>query len=248
MKVLAGKTVLITGASRGIGKATAIAFAKAGADIGFTHLAGASKVQSLEKELQELGVRAKAYQSDASSLEASIQLVETFLQDFSKLDILINNAGIIRDAFLVRMTEAQFDDVIANNLKSVFNLCKASVKEFMKRRSGSIINLSSYVAQRGNPLQTNYAASKGGIISFTKALALELAPRNVRVNAIAPGFIETEMTASLNPKVLEQYVKNIPLGRSGTAQEVADLAVFLASDQSAYITGQVIAINGGLYT
>lgn len=248
MKVLAGKTVLITGASKGIGRAMAVAFADAGANVGFTYLHSVEKAQRLQQELQEQGIQTKAYQSNASNFESSTGLIATFLQDFSHLDILVNNAGVTRDNFLRRMTESQFDEVIANNLKSVFNLCKASVAEFMKRRSGSIINISSVVGQRGNAVQTNYAASKAGIIGFTKALALELGPRNIRVNAIAPGFIETEMTATLNAKVLEDWKKSIPLRRPGTAREVADLAVFLASDQSTYITGQVIAINGGLYT
>ena len=248
MQVLEGKTVLITGASRGIGRAIAVAFAKAGADVGFTYLHSVEKAESLQHELEGLGIQTKAYQSDASDFKASNELITNFLQDFSKLDILINNAGIMRDSFLGRMTEAQFDEVIANNLKSVFNLCKASVTKFMKQRSGSIINISSIIGQRGNAVQTNYAASKAGIIGFSKALALELGPRNVRVNAIAPGFMETDMTAQLNPKVIEEWKKSIPLRRPGTAQDVANLALFLASDQSNYITGQVIAINGGLYT
>ncbi len=248
MKILEGKKALITGASKGIGRAIAIAFAEAGASVGFTYLHSVDKAKELESELTLKGIKAKAYQSNACDFEANQKLMQAFLEDFGKVDSLINNAGITRDNFLKRMTEQQFDEVITNNLKSVFNLSKASVGTFMQQRSGTIINISSVVGQRGNAVQSNYAASKAGIIGFGKALALELGPRNIRVNTIAPGFIETEMTEKLNEKVIAEWKKSIPLRRAGKASEVADLAVFLASDQSTYITGQVLAINGGLYT
>jgi len=248
MKLLSGKVALITGASRGIGKGIAQAFANNGAQVAFTFLSSPEKGKILEDELIAMGVKAKGYRSDAGDFKAAEELVNMVCADFGTIDILVNNAGITRDTLLMRMSEQAWDEVINANLKSVFNLCKAVQKPMLKQRKGSIINLSSVVGIKGNAGQANYAASKAGIIGFTKSVALELGSRNIRSNAIAPGFIETEMTASLDPKVVQTWRDSVPLKRGGTAEDVANLALFLASDQSAYITGQVINVCGGMLT
>jgi len=248
MNLLEGKTALITGASKGIGRSIALKFAQQGANIGFTYLSSVEKGEALVKELEAFGIKAKGYRSDAADFAAAEQLITDFTAEFGKLDILVNNAGITKDGLLMRMSEEQFDDVIRVNLKSVFNLTKAAIKVMMKQKYGSIINMSSVVGVRGNAGQTNYAASKAGIIGFTKSVALELGARNIRANVVAPGFIATEMTEKLDAKVLEEWIAGIPLKRAGTADEVADLCVFLGSDMSSYITGQTIEINGGLNT
>lgn len=248
MKLLEGKNVLVTGASKGIGRAIALRCAQQGANVGFTYLSSVEQGQALEAELSALGVKAKGFRSDASDFQAAEQLVADFLKEFPTLDALINNAGITKDTLLMRMSEEQFDDVIRVNLKSVFNLTKAATRALMKQRSGSIVNMSSVVGVRGNAGQANYAASKAGIIGFSKSVALELGSRNVRCNVVAPGFIETEMTGKLDPTVVQGWLEGIPMKRAGKADEVADLCVFLASDMSTYITGQVLEINGGMNT
>ena len=248
MKLLEGKNALITGGSRGIGRSIALKYAEQGANVGFTFLSSVEKAQALEEELKAFGVQAKGFQSDASNFEAAEQLIKDFTTEFGSLDVLVNNAGITRDGLLMRMSEEQFDAVINTNLKSIFNLTKASCRTFMKQKQGSIVNMSSVVGVRGNAGQANYAASKAGIIGFTKSVALELGSRNIRANVVAPGFIETEMTAALDPKALEEWAKQIPMKRGGQADEVADLTVFLGSDMSTYITGQVLEINGGMNT
>lgn len=246
MKLLEGKKTLITGASKGIGRAIALRFAAQGAEVAFTYLSSVEKGQALEQELQALGVKAKGYRSDASDFKEAENLITQVIADFGGLDILINNAGITKDNLLMRMSEEQWDSIMTTNLKSVFNLTKAAIRQMMKQKNGSIINLTSVVGIRGNAGQANYAASKAGIIGFTKSVALELGSRNIRSNAIAPGFIETEMTSELSNK--EEWLKNIPLQRGGTADEVADCAVFLGSDMAKYITGQVIQVDGGMLT
>ncbi|MCS6833086.1 MAG: 3-oxoacyl-[acyl-carrier-protein] reductase [Flammeovirgaceae bacterium] len=248
MKLLEGKNALITGASKGIGRAIALKFAEHGANVAFTYLSSVEQGKALEAELMAKGIKAVGFRSDASNYAAAEQLIKEYSEQFPTLDILVNNAGITKDGLLLRMSEEQFDSVINVNLKSVFNLTKAAAKIFMKQRSGSIINMSSVVGVRGNAGQANYAASKAGIIGFTKSVALELGSRNVRANVIAPGFIETEMTGKLDPKVVEEWNKSIPMQRPGKAEEVADLCVFLGSHMSSYITGQVIEINGGMNT
>jgi len=248
MNLLKDKTALITGASRGIGRAIAVKFAENGANIAFTFLSSVEKGQALEKELGDLGVKAKGYKSDASQFEAAEKLISDVINDFGSLDVLVNNAGITRDNLLMRINEAQWDEVIDVNLKSVFNTVKAATRNFMKQRSGSIINLTSVVGLKGNPGQANYAASKAGIVGFTKSVALELGSRNIRANAIAPGFIETEMTENLDEKTIQSWREGIPLKRGGTPQDVAACALFLASDLSSYVTGQVIQVDGGMLT
>lgn len=248
MKLLEGKTALITGASRGIGRGIALKFAENGANIAFTYLSSIEKGLALEKELEAFGIKAKGYQSDAADFKAAEELVNAVISDFGTVDVLVNNAGITRDTLLMRMSEQQWDEVMNANLKSVFNLTKAITKPMLKQRKGSIINMSSVVGIKGNAGQSNYAASKAGIIGFTKSIALELGSRNIRSNAIAPGFIETEMTAALDPKVVEGWRESIPLKRGGTADDVANATVFLASDMSTYITGQVINVCGGMLT
>ena len=248
MKLLQGKVALITGASRGIGRGIALKFAEQGSNIAFTYLSSVEKGQALEKELEAFGIKAKGYRSDAADFKAAEELVNSVVTDFGTVDILVNNAGITRDTLLMRMSEQQWDEVMNANLKSVFNLTKAVQKPMLKQRNGSIINMSSVVGIKGNAGQSNYAASKAGIIGFTKSVALELGSRNIRSNAIAPGFIETEMTDALDPKVVEGWRANIPLKRGGTADDVANATVFLASDMSAYITGQVINVCGGMLT
>lgn len=248
MKLLEGKTALITGASRGIGRGIALKFAEHGANIAFTYLSSIEKGLELEKELEAFGIKAKGYQSDAADFKAAEELVNAVISDFGTVDVLVNNAGITRDTLLMRMSEQQWDEVMNANLKSVFNLTKAITKPMLKQRKGSIINMSSVVGIKGNAGQSNYAASKAGIIGFTKSIALELGSRNIRSNAIAPGFIETEMTAALDQKVVEGWRESIPLKRGGTADDVANATVFLASDMSTYITGQVINVCGGMLT
>lgn len=248
MKLLQNKTVLITGASRGIGKGIATVFAEHGANVVFTYSSSVDAANALETELQALGVQAKGYQSNAADFEQAQELVENILADFSTIDVLINNAGITKDNLLMRISEEDFDKVIEVNLKSVFNLTKAVQRTMLKQRYGSIINMSSVVGVKGNAGQSNYAASKAGIIGFSKSIALELGSRNIRCNVIAPGFIETEMTAKLSEEVVAGWRAGIPLKRGGTPNDVANACVFLASDLSSYITGQVINVDGGMLT
>jgi len=248
MKLLEGKTGLITGAARGIGRAIAIAYAKEGANIAFTDMADDENFKSLEKELNAMGVKAKGYVSDASNFESSQKMVDDIATDFGKIDILINNAGITRDTLLMRMTEEQWDLVIRVNLKSVFNLTKAVQKYMLKQKNGSIINMSSVVGVSGNAGQANYSASKAGIIGFTKSVARELGSRNIRCNAIAPGFIITEMTHKLPDEVREEWIKKIPLHRGGTPDDVANVCIFLGSELSSYVSGQVINVCGAMNT
>jgi 3-oxoacyl-[acyl-carrier protein] reductase len=248
MKLLQGKVAIITGATRGIGRGMAIKFAEQGCNVAFTYLSSVEKAQALEKELTAFGVIAKGYQSDAAVFSEAEKLVEQVVKEFGTVDVLVNNAGITRDTLLMRMTEQQWDEVINANLKSVFNLTKAVQKPMLKQRKGSIVNLSSVVGVKGNAGQANYSASKAGIIGFTKSVALELGSRNIRSNAIAPGFIETEMTGALDEKVVQSWRDGIPLKRGGTSEDVANLALFLASDMSAYITGQCINVCGGMLT
>ncbi len=248
MQLLKGKNALITGGSKGIGKAIVKRFAEYGANVGFTFLSSPEGAKEVEKEAGSFGTKIKSYQSDASDFDSAQALIEHYSSDFGSLDIIINNAGITKDNLLMRMSEEEFDKVIKVNLNSIFNLTKAATKTLMKQRSGSIVNMSSVVGVRGNAGQANYAASKAGIIGFTKSVALELGSRNIRANVIAPGFIETEMTGKLDEKVVDEWKKSIPLKRAGSSEEVADLAAFLGSDLSQYITGQVVEINGGMNT
>jgi 3-oxoacyl-[acyl-carrier protein] reductase len=248
MKLLEGKVALITGASRGIGRGIALRFAEQGANVAFTYLSSVEKGEALAKELEAYGVKAKGYRSDAADFKAAEELVNNVVADFGTVDILVNNAGITRDTLLMRMTEQQWDEVMNANLKSVFNLTKAVQKPMLKQRKGSIINMSSVVGVKGNAGQSNYAASKAGIIGFTKSVALELGSRNIRSNAIAPGFIETEMTDVLDPKVVQGWRDTIPLKRGGSVDDIANATIFLASDMSAYITGQVMNVCGGMLT
>ncbi|MFZ4739567.1 MAG: 3-oxoacyl-[acyl-carrier-protein] reductase [Bacteroidales bacterium] len=248
MKLLEGKTALITGASRGIGKAIAITFANNGANVAFSDLVYDENAQKLEIELNAIGIKAKAYASNAASFEAAEKLITDVAADFGQIDILVNNAGITRDGLLMRMSENDWDLVMNVNLKSVFNLSKAVQKVMLKQRFGSIINMSSVVGRSGNPGQSNYSASKAGIIGFTKSIAQELGSRNIRCNAVAPGFIETEMTAQLPPEIKETWIKDIPLKRTGKPEDVANLCLFLASDLSSYISGQVINVCGAMNT
>lgn len=248
MTLLQGKTALITGASRGIGRGIAEIFAKNGAAVAFTFSSSEEAARELEKELQAHGVKAKGYKSDASDFEHSQKLADAVVADFGSIDILINNAGITKDNLLMRISEDDFDKVIAVNLKSVFNLTKAVQRTMLKQRSGSIINMSSVVGIKGNAGQSNYAASKAGIIGFSKSVALELGSRNIRCNVIAPGFIETEMTAKLDEKTVQGWRDSIPLKRGGTPEDVANACLFLASDLSAYISGQVLQVDGGMLT
>lgn len=240
--------VVITGGSRGIGKGIALAFAKKGANIAFTYSSSSSSASNLEKQLNSYGIKAKSYKSDASSYNESIDLVNKISTDFDSIDVLINNAGITKDNLLMRISEEDFDNVINVNLKSVFNMTKAVQKKMLKQRKGSIINMSSVVGVKGNAGQSNYAASKAGIIGFSKSIALELGSRNIRTNVIAPGFIETEMTEKLPEETIKQWRNGIPLKRGGTVEDVANLCLFLASDSSSYITGQVINVDGGMLT
>lgn len=246
MKLLDDKIVLITGASRGIGKAIAEECINQGAKVAFTYLSSEDKARALEQKLATKGGVAKGFKSDASDFEQAQKLVEQVVEEFGTVDVLVNNAGITRDTLLMRMSEQQWDDVINTNLKSAFNLTKAVQRPMLKARKGSIVNMSSVVGVSGNSGQANYAASKAGLIGFTKSVAQELGSRSIRCNAIAPGFIETEMTESLDPKVVEEWRTSIPLKRGGTPQDVANLTVFLGSDMSNYITGQTINVCGGM--
>lgn len=248
MKLLENKTALITGATRGIGKGIAEVFAKQGANIAFTYSSSVDAAKALEKELISFGVKAKGYQSNAANFEAAQELAKNVLEEFGSIDILVNNAGITKDNLLLRITEEDFDKVIEVNLKSVFNLTKAVIRPMMKQRKGSIINMSSVVGVKGNAGQTNYAASKAGIIGFTKSVALELGSRNIRCNAIAPGFIETEMTAALPEETVKEWRESIPLKRGGHPEDIANACVFFASDMSDYITGQTLNVDGGMLT
>lgn len=246
MKLLQGKVALVTGASKGIGKKIAQKFAEQGAHVAFTYLSSVEQGLALEKELSTAGTKVKGYRSDASDYAAAEQLVAAIVDDFGSIDIVVNNAGITKDGLLMRMSEEQWDQVMTVNLKSVFNVTKAASKTMMRNRFGVFINMSSVVGVQGNPGQGNYAASKAGIIGFTKSIAQELGSRNIRSNAIAPGFIRTEMTDSLPQDVVEGWNKMIPLGRMGEAEDVANVALFLASDLGAYVNGQVIAVCGGM--
>lgn len=246
MKLLEGKTALITGASKGIGCTIAEKFAEQGANVAFTYLSSVEKGQELEKELQAHGTKIKGYRSDASRFEAAEQLVNDVISEFGTLDIVVNNAGITKDGLLLRMTEDQWDDVLEVNLKSVFNVTKAASRIMMKNRKGVFINMSSVVGVQGNAGQANYAASKAGIIGFSKSVAKELGSRNIRTNVIAPGFIRTEMTDVLDPKVVEGWEQGIPLKRAGETEDVANACLFLASDLSSYINGQVLSVCGGM--
>ena len=248
MELLKGKTAIITGASRGIGREIAEVFAKNGANIAFTYLSSVERGEALEKELAQYGTKVKGFRSDASDFDSADKLAKDVVAEFGAIDILVNNAGVTRDTLLMRMSEEQWDDVIRINLKSVFNLTKAVQRTMLKQRSGSIINMSSVVGVKGNAGQTNYSASKAGIIGFTKSVALELGSRNIRSNAIAPGFIETEMTEALDEKMVQEWRNGIPMKRGGTGEDVANLTLFLASDLSTYITGQVINVDGGMLT
>jgi len=248
MKLLQQKTALVTGASKGIGRAIALKFAEEGANVAFTYLSSVEQGQALETELQAKGVKARGYRSDASDFTQADKLIADVVAEFGSLDILVNNAGITMDNLLLRMTEEMWDTIMRVNLKSCFNTVKAACKPMMKQRSGSIINMTSVVGLKGNAGQANYAASKAGIIGFTKSIALELGSRGIRSNAIAPGFIETEMTAKLDEKTVQSWRDGIPLKRGGRPEDVADACVFLASDRSTYITGQVIQVDGGMLT
>jgi 3-oxoacyl-[acyl-carrier protein] reductase len=246
MLTLNNKTILITGASRGIGKGIALYLANLGANIAFTYASSVEKANAFEAELNALGIKAKGYQSDAANFAASEILVDEVAKEFGKIDVLVNNAGITRDTLLMRMSEAQWDDVLDTNLKSAFNMTKAATKYMMKAKQGSIINITSVVGITGNAGQANYAASKAGMIGFTKSIAKELGSRNIRCNAIAPGFIETEMTDALNADVKSEWIKTIPLKRGGTTADVANCVAFLSSELSTYITGQTINVCGGM--
>lgn len=246
MKLLEGKTAVITGASRGIGKAIALKYAAEGADVAITDIVDNEDFAETIRSIEAHGVKAKGYVSDASKFDASESVIEQIVADFGKIDILVNNAGITRDTLLMRMTEQQWDLVLTVNLKSVFNLTKAVIKPMMKQRGGSIINMSSVVGVTGNAGQSNYSASKAGIIGFTKSIAKELGSRNVRCNAIAPGFILTDMTDKLPEDVKNEWIEKIPLRRGGTADDVANIALFLASDLSSYLSGQVVNVCGGM--
>lgn len=248
MGLLSGKTALVTGASKGIGRSIAIRFALEGANVAFTFLSSVEKGQALEAELEAFGVMAKGYRSDASDFKAAEQLINDVVADFGSLDILVNNAGITRDNLLMRMTEEAWDEIMNVNLKSCFNTVKAASRTMMKAKAGSIINMTSVVGVKGNAGQANYAASKAGIIGFTKSVALELGSRNIRCNAVAPGFIETEMTGALDEKTVQGWRDGIPMKRGGQPEEVANACVFLASDMSSYISGQVLHVNGAMYT
>jgi len=248
MKLLDNKTAIITGATRGIGKGIAEVFAQQGANIAFTYSSSVDAAIGLEKELSSYGIKAKGYQSNAANFEAAQELAKNVLEEFGSIDILINNAGITKDNLLMRISEEDFDSVIDINLKSVFNLTKAVIRPMMKQRKGSIINMSSVVGLKGNAGQANYAASKAGILGFTKSVALELGSRNIRCNAIAPGFIETEMTAALPEDTVKGWRDAIPLKRGGTPEDIANACLFLASDMSDYITGQTLSVDGGMLT
>ncbi len=248
MGLLDGKTALVTGASKGIGKAIATAYAQQGANVAFTYLSSVERGQALEAELAAFGTKVKGFRSNAAEFDAAEQLVNDVVTEFGSLDVIVNNAGITRDNLLMRMSEEMWDEVINVNLKSCFNTVKAATRTMMKQRAGSIINITSVVGVKGNAGQANYAASKAGIIGFTKSVALELGSRGIRSNAIAPGFIETEMTDQLDEKTVQGWRDGIPLKRGGSPEDVANACVFLASDMSAYMTGQTLVVDGGMMT
>ena len=247
-KLLENKTAIITGATRGIGRGIAQTFARNGCNVAFTFSSSAEAAQSLEKELNKLGVKAKYYQSNAADFGEAQTLVDKVLEEFDSVDVLVNNAGITKDNLLMRISEEDFDQVIEVNLKSVFNMTKAIQRTFLKQKSGSLIHMSSVVGIKGNAGQSNYAASKAGIIGFSKAIALELGSRNIRSNVVAPGFIETEMTEKLSEDIIQKWRDGIPLKRGGAPEDVANACVFLASYLSNYITGQVLQVDGGMLT
>ncbi len=246
MGLLTGKTAVITGAARGIGKAIALKFASEGANIAFTDLVIDENGQATEKEIIALGVKAKGYASNAANFEDTEKVVNQIKEDFGTIDILVNNAGITKDGLMIRMTEQQWDAVIAVNLKSAFNFIHACLPIMMRQKSGNIINMSSVVGVHGNASQCNYAASKAGLIALAKSIAQEMGSRGIRANAIAPGFIETAMTAALPEEIRKEWIKKIPLRRGGTVEDIANVATFLASDMSSYVSGQVIQIDGGM--
>ena len=246
MKLLEGKVAIISGGTRGIGKGIALKFAQEGADVIFTYVSSEETANAVEKEIEAFGVKAKGYKSNAANMEDAVALIDKVVEEFGQIDILVNNAGITKDGLLMRMSEENFDDVIKINLNSVFNMTKAALRTFLKQRSGSIINMSSIVGVRGNAGQANYSASKAGIIGFTKSIAAELGSRNIRCNAIAPGFIATEMTEKLDPEVVKGWSESIPLKRPGTPEDIANATAFLASDMSTYISGQVLSVCGGM--
>lgn len=248
MKLLEGKNAIITGASRGIGRGIAEIFAQHGANVAFTYSSSVEAANELEKALQAMGIKAKGYKSNAANFEEAQELVSNVVTEFGSIDILVNNAGITKDNLLMRMSEEDFDKVIEVNLKSVFNMTKAVQRTMLKQRKGSIINMSSVVGVKGNAGQANYAASKAGMIGFSKSMALELGSRNIRTNVIAPGFIETEMTAKLDAKTVDGWREAIPLKRGGSPEDIANACVFLGSDLSSYITGQVLNVDGGMLT
>jgi len=248
MKLLENKTAIITGATRGIGRGVAVEFAKQGANIAFTYSSSVDAANALEIELNALGIKAKGYQSNAAEFETAQELAKEVLKEFGSIDVLVNNAGITKDNLLMRISEDDFDKVIEVNLKSVFNLTKAVIRPMMKQRKGSIINMSSVVGLKGNAGQSNYAASKSGILGFSKSVALELGSRNIRSNVIAPGFIETEMTEKLDEATVQSWRNSIPLKRGGTPLDIANACVFLASNMSSYITGQTLSVDGGMLT
>lgn len=248
MTLLNGKVAIITGATRGIGKGIAKRFAEEGANVAFTYVSSGSAAEEVQKELEAYGIKAKGYQSNAGDLKSTEELIDQVLADFGNIDIVVNNAGITKDGLLMRMTEENWDDVMNINLKSVFNMTKAVLRTFLKNKDGVIINMSSVVGVQGNGGQSNYAASKAGIIGFTKSVAQELGSRNIRSNAIAPGFIATEMTEKLDEKVVAGWLEDIPLKRAGTPEDVANVALFLASDLGSYVNGQVISVCGGMMT
>ncbi|MDA9908267.1 3-oxoacyl-[acyl-carrier-protein] reductase [Flavobacteriaceae bacterium] len=248
MNLLEGKTAIITGGSRGIGKAIVEIFVKQGANVAFTYSSSSDAAIAIENKLSTKNVKVKSYKSDASNFEEAQLLAASVLEEFGTIDILINNAGITKDNLLMRMSEEDFDRVIQVNLKSVFNMTKAVQRTMLKQRKGSIINMSSVIGVKGNAGQSNYAASKAGIIGFTKSMAIELGSRNIRSNAIAPGFIVTEMTEELGEETIKQYFDAIPLKRGGSPEEIANTCVFLGSDMSSYLTGQVLNVDGGMLT
>jgi len=248
MNLLQNKVALITGASKGIGRGIAKEFANQGASVAFTYLSSVEQGEALTAELEAMNIKAKGYRSDASRTKDAEDLIQSVANDFGRIDILVNNAGITRDNLILRMSEEQWDEVLRINLKSVYNTTKSIAKIMMKQRSGSIINITSIVGIKGNAGQSNYAASKAGMIGFTKSMALELGSRGIRCNAIAPGFIETEMTGKLGEEVMQGWLNSIPLKRAGTTADVANACIFLASDLSSYITGQTIAVCGGMLT
>ena len=248
MKLLENKVALITGGGRGIGRSICESFAENGCDVAFTYNSSKEAAENLVEELKKYDVKVKSYKSDASDHDKSVELIENVISDFERIDVLVNNAGITKDNLLMRMSPSDFKDVVNVNLGCVFNLTKSSIRIFLKQKEGSIINISSIVGVKGNAGQSNYAASKAGIIGFSKSIALELGSRNIRCNVVAPGFIETDMTDSLSDDVLEKWKESIPLKRSGKPNDVGNACVFLASDLSSYITGQVLQVDGGLLT